>query len=205
MSPWWSLRAPVDRRRRRGPNKPPQYLTHERAHLNTIATFDREWIHKLPKYSSELHYIMSCLTRGNVDIQGDSHSQYVDSLVDFGESLGFDMILNDTTIRGYGICYQRQHIVTGHLVPGTIKIAPGPDNHTVRTLVHELTHGLGAVRDTDDTDEVTAESTSFLVCRELNLDTTEFAFPYVAGYLQTGGRLKLNEIEGYANAILEAL
>ncbi|WP_342382178.1 ArdC-like ssDNA-binding domain-containing protein (plasmid) [Myxococcus stipitatus] len=54
-----------------------------------------------------------------------------------------------------------------------------------RTLVHELAHALlhGAGDHHARAEcEVEAESTAFLVCHALNLDTGSYSFPYVAGW-----------------------
>lgn len=56
----------------------------------------------------------------------------------------------------------------------------------VKTCLHEITHAiLHAEKNTEKdmrTCEVEAESTAFVVCKRLHIDTDEYSFPYIAGW-----------------------
>jgi antirestriction protein ArdC len=80
----------------------------------------------------------------------------------------------------------------------------------VKTLAHELAHAL-LHEGTDDRAlaELEAESTAFVVCRSLGLDTSDYSFGYVACWAGGGpeavGRIKASgsRIQWAASAILE--
>jgi hypothetical protein len=82
----------------------------------------------------------------------------------------------------------------------------------VKTLAHELAHGL-LHEGTDDRPlaELEAESTAYLVCRSLGLDTAEYSFGYVACWAGGGpeavARIKASggRIQRAASLILDGL
>lgn len=62
-----------------------------------------------------------------------------------------------------------------------------PEEQTLKTLVHECAHArLGHGSDDDHLDrrthEVQAESVAYCVCKAIGLDTSDFSFPYIAGW-----------------------
>jgi len=61
-----------------------------------------------------------------------------------------------------------------------------PESQKTKVLVHEwahgLLHGLGTVRPDRDTRELEAESTAYVVCQALGLDTSQYSFGYIAGW-----------------------
>ena len=70
-----------------------------------------------------------------------------------------------------------------------IKVRPDlPPLQTLKTLVHELAHGLmHAAPNADDKRhlvELEAESCAFLVLHELGLDTSRYTFPYLANWAE---------------------
>lgn len=91
----------------------------------------------------------------------------------------------------------------------TIHIKNGMSNaQTIKTFIHELTHSrlhndiVQAISKTPrDWMEVEAESTAFIVCEHLGLDTSDYSFGYVAGW--SDGKT-LEELKSCAVHIKEA-
>lgn len=56
----------------------------------------------------------------------------------------------------------------------------------VKTCLHEITHAMLHAEKNPEKDrrtcEVEAESTAFVVCKRLHIDTDEYSFPYIAGW-----------------------
>ena len=81
---------------------------------------------------------------------------------------------------------------SGYFSPldNSIHIKDGMSNaQTIKTLIHELTHSrlhnleAQAVDETTrENKEVEAESTAFIVCDHLGIDTSDYSFGYVAGW-----------------------
>lgn len=76
-----------------------------------------------------------------------------------------------------------------HLTNSIVVDAGLSEQHTVKTLIHEIAHAIlhnketGAEKDADNrTKEVQAESIAYTVCAYLGLDTSEYSFGYVAGW-----------------------
>ena len=93
-----------------------------------------------------------------------------------------------------------------------------PTNHRVKTLVHELAHAeLHADLEREDRDkrawEVEAESSAFIVCKMMGLDTSSYSFSYVAGWageregdeLQAFLESRMGRIDAGVDSILEAI
>lgn len=65
------------------------------------------------------------------------------------------------------------------------------ESQTLKTIVHEISHAIlhdrdwmeaqGEIKD-QMTREVEAESVAFMVCQGLHLDTSDYSFPYIAGW-----------------------
>jgi len=85
--------------------------------------------------------------------------------------------------------------------------------HAVKTLVHEWAHGLLHHKQREVTDrrvkELEAESTAFVVCHALGLDTSSYSLGYIAVYEGEKTRETLRasgeRIQKAADAILQAL
>ena len=105
----------------------------------------------------------------------------------------------------------------GWYVPRTKEIVVLTDldrAHQLKTLLHEgahaLLHGVGDHHSRPEC-EVEAESTAFVVCHALGLDTSGYSFPYVASWAGAGERaLKAIATSGQritraATTILDAL
>lgn len=65
------------------------------------------------------------------------------------------------------------------------------ESQTMKTAIHEVTHALLHDRDLMEeqgvekdkmTKEVEAESVAYIVCQHLRLDSSEYSFPYIAGW-----------------------
>lgn len=65
------------------------------------------------------------------------------------------------------------------------------ESQTMKTAIHEVTHALLHDRDLMEeqgvekdkmTKEVEAESVAYIVCQHLGLDSSEYSFPYIAGW-----------------------
>lgn len=93
------------------------------------------------------------------------------------------------------------------------------DLQTVKTAIHETAHSIlhkdqAHIKDSA-TMEVEAESTAFIVCQHLGLDTSDYSFGYLAGWssgkdlpelkssLQTIQRTSHEVIENLDRAILK--
>lgn len=70
------------------------------------------------------------------------------------------------------------------MVDHTVHVRQGMSNaHTIKTLVHEIVHSRlhkNALDKARDEKEIEAESTAYVVCRFLGLDTSDYSFGYVA-------------------------
>ena len=69
----------------------------------------------------------------------------------------------------------------------TILLRPGmSEQQTIKTLVHELAHSVLHADPSKMVDrstrELEAESTAFVVCEHLGIDTSEYTFPYLANW-----------------------
>lgn len=69
----------------------------------------------------------------------------------------------------------------------TILLRPGmSQQQTIKTLIHELAHSVlhsdPSKKLDRSTMELEAESTAFIVCEHLGIDTSEYTFPYLANW-----------------------
>ena len=105
----------------------------------------------------------------------------------------------------------------GWYVPATQRIVVISSGRTraqqFRTLCHELAHALlhsGGDHHSRPEQEVEAESTAFVVCHALGLDSGTYSFPYVAGWASGDDALRMVERSGTriaraATTLLDAL
>lgn len=138
--------------------------------------------------------------------QGDSHAYLIPTLCQFGKRIDYPVTLNcEQVVEGersaaIGACHTLVFGTGGSINISKRSVQP---NNTVRVLIHELTHALGARGSFMPDDECTAEGTTFQVCRELGLDTSDFSFPYIANYYYPHcGILDIQEVDHYTNRIL---
>lgn len=87
-----------------------------------------------------------------------------------------------------------------------------PPAQTLKTAVHEIAHAImhdpmSEERPDQRTREVEAESVAFIVCDKLGLDTSDYTFPYLAGW--SGPKeleqlhASLDRIQHVANALIQ--
>lgn len=93
--------------------------------------------------------------------------------------------------KGFSLTTEATLPANGYTSFGELKVALGEHlapAAALKTLVHELAHvllhGPGQVDYYQNRErcEVEAESTAYLVCGELGLETDQYSFPYVAGW-----------------------
>lgn len=102
----------------------------------------------------------------------------------------------------YGLCRSE----TAEFTNGAIYLHPdnSPDEN-VRVLSHELTHAIVAHGHWEADDEITAETSAHIVCKNLGLDTWNFTLPYVAlNYHPADGIFRPADIHMAVNRIMEA-
>jgi hypothetical protein len=74
----------------------------------------------------------------------------------------------------------------------------------VKTLAHEIGHALLHEQfDNRALAELEAESTAYVICQALNLDTSDYSFGYVAGWAG-GGEQAIAGIKGSCERIQKA-
>lgn len=99
-------------------------------------------------------------------------TERIASATDYSVSYGYDG-------RGFGVCRNDEK---------TIQIRDGlDDRQRVKTLIHEVAHSL--LWDDDERDqnsredrEIEAESTAFIVCNRIGVDTSSYSFDYIASW-----------------------
>ena len=81
------------------------------------------------------------------------------------------------------------------------------ESQTIKTLIHEIAHAklhdrevLGQAGEEKDqrTKEIEAESIAYTVCQYFGLDTSDYSFPYIAGW---SDNLKMWELRTFMDAI----
>ncbi len=113
---------------------------------------------------------------------------------------------------GVRVVRDHERDVRGYWSPGKREIGVRADLAGVtelKTLMHETAHFLAAHRgQTDRRDaETVAESTAFVVLRHYGIDTSEYSFPYVAGWAgePTVLQRNLNEIQTIGNLLIQSI
>jgi hypothetical protein len=125
-------------------------------------------------------------------LTGDSHADLIDPLTTLAAELGFSVAIRELPKYGPG----------GWCDPKTKQIVIRADvgNAQVRTLVHELAHGLG-IGYADygrEQAEVLVDCVTYVVCSSVGLDVGGESIPYVAGWGEDGA---LDSIREYADII----
>jgi antirestriction protein ArdC len=98
----------------------------------------------------------------------------------------WDRLVELATSEGFDVVRQRRNAENGYCDFGEREIGVRPDvtpAQAVKTLVHELGHGLLHGNDTIRTrevKEVEVESVAYVVCDAVGLDTGDYSFSYVA-------------------------
>ena len=133
-------------------------------------------------------------------------------LLEFADKIGYNVKYDDPVkvlpLREQVEFNSETSTMHGICVPWHKEIVIAPDDakdFQVRTLVHELTHALGARTSSEGNDEITSETTAWLVCKQLGYDVWDFTLPYTAFHYWTEkGKFLTDDITKYTNRILGA-
>lgn len=141
---------------------------------------------------------------------GDSLSWLRSRLINFASDIGYRVKFGDPLMAmpwGSAIRMKDEGTVYGICVPRHREIVIEPstaEDFQTRTLIHELTHALGATSWDSGTDELTAESTAFLVSHAAGYNSWDFSLPYSAvNYWLDQGQFVKSDILKYTNRILK--
>ena len=137
-------------------------------------------------------------------LQGDDRASCYDRLVARAGAMGYTVVATELPGSTNGDCAFALRRIR-------IECRNDPAQQA-KTLAHELAHAL-LHEDTDDRPlaELEAESTAYVVCRTLGLDTSEYTFGYVACWAGGGPeavdriRASGSRIQRAASVILDAL
>jgi hypothetical protein len=131
-----------------------------------------------------------------VQLAGDSHEEYLYRLEQYAKGMGYEVAYDpNLEKRGYMDPVQRKIFIKSN----------EPINAQVRTLCHEVAHGLGV--DYSDysraQSEVIVESATYLVCRNIGLDTSGMTIPYIASWQSEDQKTKLKLMKQFTEKIDE--
>lgn len=124
--------------------------------------------------------------------QLEGNSEELKALIDYTITNSPTKIVIDSALNG------RSENGYYHKINKDIHVKESLDDlHKVKTIVHELAHSI-LHPDIDDgltsqTKEVQAESTAYIVCNYLGLDTSDYSFGYVAGWSRNKELKELKE------------
>jgi antirestriction protein ArdC len=129
-------------------------------------------------------------------LSGDDPAGIFARLIEFATSIGFTV--EDAELPGSvnGDCTHELHRIR-------VEIANSPAQR-VKTLTHEIGHALLHEQfDNRALAELEAESTAYMICQALNLNTSDYSFGYVAGWAG-GGEQAIAGIKGSCVRIQKA-
>jgi hypothetical protein len=129
-------------------------------------------------------------------LSGDDPAGIFARLIEFATSIGFTV--EDAELPGSvnGDCTHELHRIR-------VEITNSPAQR-VKTLAHEIGHALLHEQfDNRALAELEAESTAYVICKSLNLDTSDYSFGYVAGWAG-GGEQAIAGIKGSCVRIQKA-
>ena len=134
-------------------------------------------------------------------LQGEAPEDVLDRVQMFIESQGYTVRFGKTSDGLYGYLNEQKEIV--------LKEGESPAQ-SLDTLCHELSHGLlGHLEDKElsrDEKELEAETSAWIVCRNLGLETREVSFAYLATWVQGKERdLKLEKAAHRASEIAKMI
>jgi hypothetical protein len=112
-------------------------------------------------------------------IEGSGVEGHYDVLIGFADSIGFEVVEHDFGGSANGDCCHAKHRIR-------IETNNSPAQR-VKTLAHELAHALlHEVHDNRSIAELEAESTAYIVCQTLGIDSSDYSFGYCAGWAGGG-------------------
>ena len=125
-------------------------------------------------------------------LTGDSHTHLLPPLTALAAELGFTVEIRELPAHGPGGWCDPQ--------AKQIVVAAGASNAQVRTLVHEIAHGIGIGYSGYGRaqSEVLVDCVTHVVCSSVGLDVGGESIPYVAGWGEDGA---LDAIRTYAATI----
>lgn len=129
-------------------------------------------------------------------LSGDDPAGIFARLIEFATSIGFTV--EDAELPGSvnGDCTLELHRIR-------VEISNAPAQR-VKKLAHEIGHALLHEQfDNRALAELEAESTAYVICQALNLDTSDYSFGYVAGWAG-GGDQAIAGIKGSCERIQKA-
>jgi antirestriction protein ArdC len=129
-------------------------------------------------------------------LSGDDPAGIFASLIEFATSIGFTV--EDAELPGSvnGDCTHELHRIR-------VEISNSPAQR-MKTLAHEIGHALLHEQfDNRALAELEAESTAYVICQALGLDTSDYSFGYVAGWAG-GGEQAIAGIKGSCGRIQKA-
>ena len=136
-------------------------------------------------------------------LTGNSHAHLLQPLADFARTIGYTVSFEPVPGSAGGYCDMRAK----RIVVDTAT----PPNGQLRTLVHEIAHGLGVDYRTYSREqaEVIVDTVTFVVCGSVGLDVGGESIPYVAGWGEDGALEAVTTfaslIDSLARRIEEAL
>jgi antirestriction protein ArdC len=166
-----------------------------RTFYKMVAVFDRSQVEPLPDFPGGVVE----LEPPHEPLEGDSVSDLLGPLAEFGRSLGVEVTTEYIAgaAAGYFDATARRIVIDN-------KPERSP-NSQVSTLIHEIAHALVRLdrREEDPqldyaAEEVVVEAVAFTVCAGVGFDTSGEAVPYVAGW---GRGAAPESIERYAGLI----
>lgn len=139
------------------------------------------------------------LTPPHEPITGDSHEHLLAPLEAHAQTLGYSVSYEALPGSIGGYCDSRAHRI---VVEST-----DPANARVRTLVHEIAHAHGITYETHSRDvaEVIVDSTTYVACSALGLDTSGETIPYIAGWGEQGALDAVSEAAERIDEIASAI
>jgi hypothetical protein len=147
----------------------------------------------------------------NYHCAGDEFQWMIPRMEEYAQSINFIIKHEDPEPDGrgktLGLCRQSMLGWVLDEPKGTIYLHSDlSPNERLRVGIHELTHALGACNGDIGTDEITAESTTYLVCRELGLDTWNWSLPYISAQIHCyDGEFLMEDINNYVQTIKEGI
>ncbi len=156
-----------------------EYREIDYRYFKTVSVFDISQTsgEDVPSICDELH--------GDVDNVSELLKK-IESATDYAVSYDYDG-------RAYGVCRNDEKM---------IQIRDGlDDRQRVKTLIHEVAHSLLWENDERNQNkredrEIEAESTAFIVCNKIGIDTSSYSFDYIAAWSNRNDTKDLKHLFG---------